>query len=138
MAGKVFFSVTMSLDGFIAPEERRDDPDVQRWMAQWTELQQSPSTSSATASSSDGIEPALDQARETSDRDVRIAGGAATILEYLNTGLTDEFTIALSPVLLGSGIRLFEDVDAGRVALEQVRAEPTHRVTHLTYAARER
>ena len=33
MAGKVFFSVTMSLDGFIAPEERVDDPDVQRWMA---------------------------------------------------------------------------------------------------------
>ena len=30
MAGKVFFSVTMSLDGFIAPEERMDDPDLQR------------------------------------------------------------------------------------------------------------
>ena len=40
MAGKVFFSVTMSLDGFIAPEERMDDPDVQRWTAQWMELQQ--------------------------------------------------------------------------------------------------
>src|SRR5260370_159360 len=40
MAGKVFFSVTMSLDGFIAPEERMDDPDVQRSMAQWMELQQ--------------------------------------------------------------------------------------------------
>src|SRR2546428_7272845 len=40
MAGKVFFSVTMSLDGFIAPEERMDDPDVQRWVAQWMELQQ--------------------------------------------------------------------------------------------------
>src|ERR687897_130650 len=39
MDGKVFFSVTMSLDGFIAPEERMDDPDVQRWMAQWMELQ---------------------------------------------------------------------------------------------------
>src|SRR5881275_689956 len=40
MAGRLFFSVTMSLDGFIAPEERMDDPDVQRWMAQWMELQQ--------------------------------------------------------------------------------------------------
>src|SRR3954469_5651558 len=39
MAETVFFSVTMSLDGFIAPEERMDDPDVQRWMAQWMELQ---------------------------------------------------------------------------------------------------
>jgi dihydrofolate reductase len=88
---------------------------------------------------SDGIEPALDQAREAAgDRDVRIAGGGATILEYVNAGLIDEFSIALSPVLFGSGIRLFEGVDAGRVALEQVRAEPTQRVTHLTYAVRER
>jgi hypothetical protein len=38
MAGKVFFSVTMSLDGFIAPEERLDDPDRRRWTAQWREL----------------------------------------------------------------------------------------------------
>jgi hypothetical protein len=29
-------------------------------------------------------------------------------------------------------------VDAGRVALEPVGAEPTQRVTHLTYAVRER
>jgi len=76
--------------------------------------------------------------RGAGDRDVRIAGGGATILEHVNAGLIDEFTIALSPVLFGSGIRLFEGVDAGRVALEQVRAEPTQRVTHLTYAVRER
>jgi hypothetical protein len=37
MAGKVFFSVSMSLDGFVAPAE---GPDVQRWAAQWMELQQ--------------------------------------------------------------------------------------------------
>jgi dihydrofolate reductase len=84
-------------------------------------------------------ETALDQAREAAgDRDVRIAGGGATILEYVNAGLVDEFSIALSPVLFGSGIRLFEGVDAGRVALEPVRAEPAQRVTHLTYAVRQR
>jgi dihydrofolate reductase len=86
-----------------------------------------------------GIEAALDQARAAAGgRDVRIAGGAETILEYLNAGMIDEFSIALSPVLFGSGIRLFEGVDAGRVALEPVRAEPTQRATHLTYAVRER
>ena len=37
-----------------------------------------------------------------------------------------------------AGIRLFEGVDAGRLALEPVRAEPTQRVTHLTCAVRER
>ena len=87
----------------------------------------------------DGIGPALDQARAAAgDRDVRIAGGGATILEYLNAGLVDEFTIALSPVLFGAGVRLFDGVDARRVALEPVRAEPSPRVTHLTYTLRER
>ncbi len=87
----------------------------------------------------DGIESALAAAHAAAgERDVRIAGGGATILEYVNAGLIDEFSIALSPVLFGSGIRLFEGVDAGRVALEPIRAEPTQRVTHLTFAVRER
>lgn len=46
--------------------------------------------------------------RAAGDRDVHIAGGGATILEYVNAGLLDEFSIALSPVLFGSGIRLFQ------------------------------
>src|SRR5688500_17294469 len=66
------------------------------------------------------------------------AGGGATILEYINAGLIDECSIALSPVLFGAGIRLFEGVDAGRVALEQLGAETSPRVTHLTYAVRDR
>ena len=37
MAGKVFFSVTMSLDGYVAPEERADDPE--HWRRQWLDLQ---------------------------------------------------------------------------------------------------
>jgi dihydrofolate reductase len=87
----------------------------------------------------DGIEAALDQAREAAgNRAVRIAGGAETILGYVNAGLIDEFTIALSPVLFGTGIRLFEGVDADRVALEPARAEPSPSVTHLTYAVRSR
>jgi len=87
----------------------------------------------------DGIESALDKARQAAgDRDVRIAGGGETILEYVNAGLIDEFAIALSPVLFGSGIRLFEGVDAARVALELIRAEPSPRATHVTYAVRER
>jgi dihydrofolate reductase len=87
----------------------------------------------------DGIEAALGRAREAAgDRDVRIAGGGSTILQYLNAGLVDEFSIALSPVLFGTGIRLFEGVDAGRIAVEPLRAEPTQRVTHLTYTVHER
>jgi hypothetical protein len=41
-------------------------------------------------------------------------------------------------VLFGSGIRLFEGVDAGRATLEPIHAESTQRVTHLAYAIQER
>jgi dihydrofolate reductase len=84
----------------------------------------------------DGIEAALKAARDAAgDRDVRIAGGGATIVEYLNAGLVDEFSVAVSPVLFGSGIHLFDGVDADRVTVTPVRAEPSPRVTHLTYTA---
>jgi dihydrofolate reductase len=59
-------------------------------------------------------------------------------VQCLNAGLVDELTIALSPVLFGTGGRLFEGVDASRVALEPVRSEASSRVTHLTYAVRRR
>ena len=53
------------------------------------------------------IEAALDRAREAAgERDVRIGGGGETILEYVNAGLVEEFTISLSPVLFGAGIAL--------------------------------
>jgi uncharacterized protein YndB with AHSA1/START domain/dihydrofolate reductase len=87
----------------------------------------------------DGIDSALKQAREAAgDRDVRIAGGSETILQYLNAGLIDEFSIALSPVLFGAGTRLFDGVDASRVALEPVRSQPTPRATHLSYVVHAR
>jgi dihydrofolate reductase len=221
MAGKVFFSVSMSLDGFSAPEsmdgilatpeQREQDPRLERWMAQWMELQawvfpqrffreslnlgeggeEGPDNDFARATYertgasvmgkrmfdlgeptwpeeapfhtpvfvvthqrrdpwkrpggttfyfvNDGIDSALGQARDAAgDRDVRIAGGSETILEYLNAGLVDEFSITLAPVLFGAGTRLFESVDASRVALEPVRSESSSRVTHLTYTVHPR
>ena len=65
---------------------------------------------------------------------MRIAGGGDTILQYLNAGLVDEFTLALAPVVFGSGVSLFDRIDADRLTPEQVRVEPSSRVTHLTYA----
>jgi dihydrofolate reductase len=59
----------------------------------------------------DGPEHALALAREAAgDRDVRIAGGADVIQQYLNLGAIDELEIALAPVLFGGGRRLFENL----------------------------
>ncbi|NMO57414.1 dihydrofolate reductase [Actinoplanes sp. TBRC 11911] len=206
MAGKVFFSVSMSLDGFIAPESvddlmGRQWMELQRWIFPLRFFRENlklgaggeegrdndiaRKTFERTGASvmgrrmfdageqawpdeapfhtpvfvvthtkrdpwerpgattfhfvTDGVEAALDRAREAAgDRDVRIAGGGATILQYVNAGLVDEFSVAVSPVLFGSGIRLFEGVDASRVALKPVSSESSPRVTHLTYSLHRR
>jgi dihydrofolate reductase len=208
--GKVFFSVGMSLDGFIAPEgmdmAHADDPSYKDWLNQWMELQKwvfqqrffrenlqlgeggetgqdnrfLEETFNRTGVSimgkrmfeggerfwpeeapfhtpvfvltkevrspwerpggttfhfvNDGIESALRQAHEVAgDRDIRIAGGANAILQYLNAGLVDEFDIALAPVFFSEGIRLFERIDHQKVAFEIVEAINSPLVTHLRY-----
>ena len=59
-----------------------------------------------------GIHEALDQARRAANgMDVRIGGGVKTIQQYLRAGLIDELCIAIAPVLLGGGERLFDGLD---------------------------
>jgi dihydrofolate reductase len=81
----------------------------------------------------DGIESALEQARQAADgKDVLIGGGAAVINQYLAAGLVDELHLHVVPVLLGGGARLFDGVGPG-VRLEQVRAVEAPGVSHLKY-----
>lgn len=207
---KVFFSVGMSLDGFIAPEgmdlAHANDPNYKDWLKQWMELQYwvfqqrffrenlklgeggetgqdnriLEETFNRTGVSimgkrmfeggehnwpeeapfhtpvfvltqqvrspwerpggtafyfvNDGIESALQQAREVAgDKDIRIAGGANTILRYLNAGLVDEFSIELTPVFFGDGIRLFDGINRQKVVLKIADAIHSPLVTHLRY-----
>jgi dihydrofolate reductase len=82
----------------------------------------------------DGIGSALARAKAAAgDKEVRIAGGADTIGQYLEAGLVDEMQIHLAPVLLGEGVRLFERIDPERVELEVARVIDSPRVTHLAY-----
>jgi dihydrofolate reductase len=82
----------------------------------------------------DGVESALEQACRVSEgRDIRIGGGADTIDQFLDAGLVDEFTISISPVLLGQGTRLLDRVDPRRAALEIVDVTQSPLVTHVHY-----
>jgi dihydrofolate reductase len=209
--GKVFFSVTMSVDGFIAPEHEPDDVDFSRWFAEWSELQAHvfaqrffrqnlqlgeggetgddnrilEETFERTGASimgkrmfdggephwpedapfhtpvfvlthterapwerrggttfyfvNDGLESALRQASEVAgQRDIRIAGGARTIMQYLNAGLVDEFHLAVSPTFLGAGVHLFDGVERERLKLDIVKTIHSPRVTHLMYRVHRR
>lgn len=79
-----------------------------------------------------GIHEALERAREAAgDKDVRIGGGANTIQQYLRAGLIDEMHIAIAPVLLGRGERLFEGVDLRRSGYECVQHVASEKATHI-------
>lgn len=83
---------------------------------------------------SDGIESALAQATDAADdEDVSVAGGASTFQQFIRLGLLDELEIHLVPVLLGDGIPLFENLDAGPIELERTRVVESPDVTHLRF-----
>ena len=69
----------------------------------------------------DGIEAALEQASDAAaGKDIRLGGGAATIQQYLRAGLVDEMHVAISPILLGSGERLFDNLGDGPIGYQCV------------------
>ena len=83
----------------------------------------------------DGIASALDQARVAAgERTVSIAGGAATVNQYLAAGLIDELRLHVVPVILGRGERLF--TGAPDIELEPVSVRGNELVNHLTYRLR--
>jgi dihydrofolate reductase len=82
----------------------------------------------------DGIESALDRAREAAgDKDVMLCGGGQVAQQYLAAGLLDELELHVVPVLLGDGARLFDNLEDAEVQLEQVQAVEAPGVTHLKY-----
>src|SRR5215472_14994560 len=62
-----------------------------------------------------------------------IWGGANIVRQYLKAGLLDEMQIHLVPVLLGGGVRLFEDLGLGQIDLERTRTIETPKATHLRF-----
>jgi dihydrofolate reductase len=82
----------------------------------------------------DGIESALEQAREAAGaQDVHLGGGAEVAQQYFAAGLVDEMVVSVAPIFLGGGARLFDNVPAGR--LEQVSVIDAPAVAHLKYRA---
>jgi dihydrofolate reductase len=82
----------------------------------------------------DGIESALKQARHAANgKDVALSGGANVAQQYLAAGLIDELEIHVVPLFLGSGARLFDNVDCRKVKLEPIRTIVGTGVTHLKY-----
>jgi len=82
----------------------------------------------------DGIESALEQAKEAAaGKDVALGGGADVAQQYLAAGLIDEMQINVVPLLLGGGTRLFDNLAGAGAKLEPIQMVETPEVTHLKY-----
>jgi dihydrofolate reductase len=54
---------------------------------------------------------ALERARDVAGgKDVRVGGGASVARDFLKAGLVDQLHVAIVPILLGRGIRLWDDL----------------------------
>jgi dihydrofolate reductase len=79
----------------------------------------------------EGIEAAVAAAREAAgDKDVAIGGGASTARQAIAAGLVDEMMITIVPVLLGGGVRIFDELPA---RLEILDTWPSPNATHVRY-----
>jgi dihydrofolate reductase len=83
----------------------------------------------------DGPEAALEEARAVAgEKDVAVGGGANVAQQYLRAGMLDEMLIHVVPVLLGGGVRLFENLAPATIELEQTQVlESPSGVAHLRY-----
>jgi dihydrofolate reductase len=86
----------------------------------------------------DGLDSALDQARAVAgDKDVVIGGGATIVRQCLAAGVIDEIRLHLVPVLLGDGVRLFDDaIKAPTEELALTSVDQADGVAHLRYRVR--
>ena len=77
----------------------------------------------------DGIESAILQAKKAAgNKDIQVIGGASTIQQCLNAGLCDELHVDIVPILLGKGLRLFENIHTDKIKFEKIKIEE---LTHI-------
>jgi dihydrofolate reductase len=70
----------------------------------------------------DGVERAVELARAAAgEKDVAVIGGADIAQQSLRAGLIDELQMSIMPVLLGEGLRVFDQLGPEPIELEKVK-----------------
>jgi len=67
---------------------------------------------------------------------VRLGGGASTMRQYLRAGLVDDMHFVISPALIGSGERLFQDLDLPTLGYELKGLTASPGATHVKIGKR--
>jgi dihydrofolate reductase len=81
----------------------------------------------------DGVESAIRQARQAAGEKDVVVCTANILQQCLNAGLMDEIYVDVAPLLLGNGVRLFDQLNIDPVELETIRVIEAPGVTHLGF-----
>jgi dihydrofolate reductase len=82
---------------------------------------------------SDGLESAVAKAKAAAgDKNVTVIGGASVTQQCLEAGLVDELHVDIMPVLLGKGLRLFENFERP-IGLEKIKVMEVSQRTQLRF-----
>jgi dihydrofolate reductase len=68
------------------------------------------------------------------DLDVRIGGGPTTVREFLAAGLVDQLHVAVVPLLLGRGVRLWDGLEGLEASYAVEAATSSSGVTHISFS----
>ena len=82
----------------------------------------------------DGVESAIAQTTAVArEKTVQVVGGVSVTRQLLHPGLVDELRLDVMPVLLGSGLRFFENTGLERVELEKIGVQEVGARTSLSF-----
>jgi dihydrofolate reductase len=70
----------------------------------------------------------------TGDQDLRIGGGPSVVREFLKAGLVDRLHVAVVPILLGRGIRLWDDLRGLENGYSVTSEVAPSGITHVTFS----
>ncbi|MER6973886.1 dihydrofolate reductase family protein [Nocardioides sp. NPDC000445] len=80
------------------------------------------------------IEEVLAEAQEAAaGQDVRIGGGPSSLRDFLAAGLVDHLHVAVVPIILGRGVRLWDGLEALEDGYEVASTTTPSGVTHITF-----
>jgi len=81
----------------------------------------------------DGVESAIRQAKVAAGGKDVVVSTASILQQCLNAGLMDEIHVDVAPLLLGGGVRLFDNLAKHPIELENIRVVEAPGVTHLGF-----
>lgn len=81
----------------------------------------------------DGVESAVEKAKEVAGEKNVAVGAASLAQQCLRAGILDEVHVDLVPVLLGGGVRFFDNLGDESIELERTELIEAPDVTHMTF-----